>query len=357
MTIRSSEPKKRSSSNLVLIVPVLLLASAAAGWSGYWYFASRKAQTALAAWTQREAQAGRSWICPDQKVGGFPFVVQISCTNAGFQGEVLDRKLIGTLREFRAEAPIDQPDALRAELGPPFVAKTTDGSVDLMVHWEQLSFEFEGKPDALGRAAILGQKVILRGTVAGVDLGQSEIGRLNAYAVRRPDRPDNAYEFYLGLKETSLPSVLSEHVDFARASVLAVGGTISQADFGGQGPLLDQVEKWRNANGKIDLTTARFVSADQKFEGTGTLDLDDEHRVRGELDTEFANLTGLLQQLGFDPMLVTAGSFLSDLVGGSPTRVKGELLGGGRLHLPLAFSDGWLSIGAIRTPVRLPPLY
>jgi hypothetical protein len=355
MASRSSEPKKASSSNFVLIFLLVLVASALIGWSAYWYVTSQKAQAALAAWTQREAQAGRNWSCPNPQVGGFPFAVQITCTNAAFQGELVDHKVTGTLREFRASAPLMQPGIINAELGPPFIAKSSDGAVDLTAHWEQLFFEFEGKPEELDRVALIGDKVTLKGTIAGVDLGNGTVGRFNTYAVRLPGQNDNAFEFLLALNDTTIPS-LSEQFHLSPSLSLALGGTITQANFSGKGSFADKVDAWRNAQGVINLKTVRLTSGTQKFDAHGELSLDDQRRVRGELEAEFANLNDMLQQLGFDPMLVTAGSVLTNIFG-NQQKVRGELLGGGRLRLPLAFSDGRLSIGSIKTSVELPPLY
>jgi hypothetical protein len=354
MASQTSKPSGRSSSRWLFLAALAIIASVLVGWSAYWYVASRQTQSALAAWMQREAQSGRIWACPSPQIGGFPFTVEVSCTNAGFQGELFDRKVNGTLRTFRAAAPLFQPDAISAELEPPFVAKTRDGSVDLMAHWENLIFEFEGNPEALERAALIGQKLTLKGNVAGVDVANSSIGRFNTYVVRLPGRQDNAFEFLLALNDATLPA-LGDYISLSRPAALAVGGTITQANFSG-GSIKDKIEQWRNAGGAINLSTARVASGDQKFEARGEIALDEEHRVRGELDAEFANMNALLQQFGFDPMLVTAGSFLSDVLSNSKS-VKGELLGGGRLHLPVAFSGGWLLIGAIKTPVAIPPLY
>lgn len=355
MKSQSSEPRKRSSSNLVFLVALGVVVTALIGWSAYWYAASRRTQTALAAWTQREAQAGRNWVCPEPRIGGYPFTVEITCGNAAFQGTLAGKKVTGTLREFRAAASILQPDYVSAELEPPFMAKASDGTIDLTAHWEHLFFDFEGTPDALNRAALIGEKVVLKGTIAGFDAANGTIGRFNTYIVRLPDRPDNAFEFLLALHDSSIPA-LNQHLNLTLPSALALGGTITQADFGAEADLQDKIEHWRNAHGIINLKTARLTSGNQKFEARGDLDLDDEHRVRGELDAEFANFNAALQQLGFDPMLVAAGTFLTDVLG-NKTRSQGEVLGAGRLRLPLSIADGWLSIGPVRTSVRLPPLY
>jgi hypothetical protein len=356
MSSSSFEPKKSSFANLTLIVPLALAALLVVGWSIFWYLASKRAEAALAAWTQREAQAGRAWVCPDPKIGGYPLSVEIACSNAYFQGLLVgDTKLTGSLAHFRASTQLIEPNLLVAELEPPFRAKTSDGKVDITVQWEKMTFETEGSPDALFRVALIGHSVSGQGTIGDLESTTFEIGRFNTYAVRIPDRPDLAYKFMIGINNLSAPS-LERIVDAAARTGLSVEGTITHADFGGATPIQNQIEFWRTSNGHIEIKTARFTNGSRAFESQGGLDLDDEHRVRGQLDAEIADFDVILRQVGVDPVILSAGAALADLLrsksGGDSNRN-----GLSRIHVPLMISDGYLSVGPVRTSIRFPPLY
>lgn len=356
MSSTSFEPKKRGFTSLTWIVPLVLVALVFGGWSLYWYMASKKAEAALAAWTAREAHAGRTWVCPAPKLGGYPFSVEISCANATFQGTLLGTaKLTGTLAQFRAATQLIEPDLLVAELDPPFVAKTSDGAINLVVQWSSMTFETEGRPEALERVSLVGHEVLAQGTVGDLGMTKVDIGRFNTYAVRIPERTDLAYRFMLGINNLSSPA-LDRIVDLAARTGLSFEGTITRADFGGSAPIKDQIERWRTANGHIDVKEARFSSGTHKVEARGGLDLDDEHRIRGQLDAEISDFDGILQQLGVDPVILAAGSALADLLRDKP-RTDDPSPGLSRLHVPLALSDGYLSVGPVRTSVKLPPLY
>jgi hypothetical protein len=350
------EPKRRAFAKLALIMPLVLVGLLASGWSIYWYLASKRAEAALAVWTAREAQAGRAWVCPDPKLGGYPLTVEISCSNAYFQGPLVgDSKLTGTLAHFRAATQLIEPTLLVAELDPPFTAKTSDGKLDIVVQWTKMTFETEGTPEALARVALVGHDVSARGAIGGLDSTTVEIGRFNTYAVRLPERADHAYKFMLGVNNLSAPSL--EHlVDVAARTGFSFEGTITHADFGGMAPIQDQIEFWRTANGHIDVKAVRFTNGPSKFEAQGGLDLDDEHRVRGHLDAEIADFNVIFQQIGVDPVILSAGAALADLLG-NKSRGDGKSRGLSRLHLPLMISDGYLSIGPVRTSIQFPPLY
>jgi hypothetical protein len=356
MSSTSFEPKRRGFANLTVIVPLVLVALVVVGWSIYWYMASKTAEAALAAWTAREAEAGRAWICPSQKLGGYPFTVEISCANATFQGTLLGTtKLTGTLAQFRAATQLIEPNVLVAELDPPFVAKTSDGSLNIVVQWSKLTFETEGTPKALERVSLVGHEVLAQGTMGDLGMTKFDIGRFNTYAVRIPERADLAYRFMLGVNNLSAPA-LERIVDIAARTGFSFEGTITRADFGGSAPIEDQIERWRTSNGHIDVKAARFSSGARKFEAQGGLDLDDAHRVRGQLDAEIADFDQILQQLGVDPVIISAGSALADMLR-NKSQTDGSRHGLSRLHVPLTISDGHLSVGPVRTSIQFPPLY
>jgi hypothetical protein len=132
---------------------------------------------------------------------------------------------------------------------------------------------------------------------------------------------------------------------------MQVKGTISQVDLRRAEKLQDLLENWRSANGHIDITAGSLTSGQIVFDAKGGLDLDEQHRVKGKLDASFAGLDKAFRQLGVDPALITAGQVLAGLLGGRQ--------GGGarRMNLPLTFSEGFLSIGPVRTQIQIPPLY
>lgn len=215
MSSTSFEPKRRAFASLAVIVPLVLVAVVVVGWSIYWYLASKRAEAALAAWTAREAQAGRAWVCPAPKLGGYPFTVEISCANAYFQGALLGTtKLTGTLAQFRAATQLIEPNLLVAELSPPFTAKTSDGTLNIAIQWSNMSFETEGTPEALARVSLVGHEVLVQGIMGDLGSTKIDIGRFNTYAVRLPERTDLAYRFMLGVNNLSAPA-LERVVDIA----------------------------------------------------------------------------------------------------------------------------------------------
>ena len=348
MQPKRPKTQQRLTAYSLLLPPVAIVIAVAIGWPVFWYVKSRQTAAAVTAWMTHEAQLGRAWSCPDRKTGGFPFSVEISCANLLFQGEILGKTLTGTVHGFRATSPLLRSDTLLAEIEPPFAAKTSDGTIDVSMQWGKFFLDLEGGPGALERLSVSGIQVRLQGTAGGMGTVDGASGDVNVVLAR--NRHDNAYDFMFSFNQGSIPA-LNSLLDTQLPIDMQAGGTISQVDLRGAKTLQEFLENWRSANGHVDLTTAWLTSGHIVFDGRGGLDLDGQHRVNGKLDASFAGLDKAFRQLGVDPALITAGQVLSGLLGG------GRGGGAGRLHLPLTFSEGFLSIGPVRTQIQIPPLY
>ncbi|MGH6839416.1 MAG: DUF2125 domain-containing protein [Methylocella sp.] len=333
-----------------LLPPLAVVVAGMIGWSVFWYVKSCAADAALTAWTAREAELGRAWSCPDQKIGGFPFSVEISCPNLLFQGEMLGKTLTGSMRGFRATSALLRTGDVLAELDPPFAAKSSDGVFEFTMQWGELFLDLEGEPGRLDRVTLAGRHVRLQGKIGGIDPVQGAFGNVSGNFVLIQDRRDHAYDFMVSVKQGAIPA-LNGLLETQLPIDMQVRGTISQVDLRGAESLQDFLENWRSANGHVEIAAGSLTSGQIVFDAKGGFDLDDEHRVKGKLDASFAGLDKAFRRLGVDPALITAGQVLAGLLGG---RQGG---GAGRVKLPLSFSEGFLWIGPVRTQIQIPPLY
>ncbi len=344
-----AKPRFDWKNSSVFMVSAIVLA-VVIGWSILWLIMSRQSVSILTSWMADETQRGRLWTCPNQKTGGYPFTVTVSCTDLLFQGEVLGKKVTGTVHGFRASAPLLRTDGLFAEMDPPFAAKSSDGTMDLTAQWTYLALDLEGQPETFERIALIGDGIVLQGRVGGTDVIQGKVADFHSYVVLASNRHDYAYDFMFGFNDGSFPA-LNSFLDTQLPVSASIAGVISQADTTNVHTVTEFLEKWRAANGRIDITTARLRSGTIAFDATGQLDLDTEHRVEGKLETEFGGLDKALHHLNVDPALLTAGQVLSGILGGSQGATAG------RVKFPLTVSDGRVSIGPVRTSIEIPPLY
>ncbi len=193
--MQPSGPKTKQRHYSWLMPSVAVVMVGVIGWSVFWYVKSRETAAALTAWTTHEARLGRTWSCPNQKTGGFPFSVEISCANLLFQGEILGKTLTGTVRGFRTTSPLLRTDKLLADIDAPFIAKTSDGTVDVSLQWSELFLDLAGRPDALERLSLNGNLVRLEGKLRGIDRVEGAFGDVRSDFVLKRDRADYAYNF------------------------------------------------------------------------------------------------------------------------------------------------------------------
>src|SRR6266567_8089150 len=73
-------PRRRSLWRL-FIMPALLLVAAAA-WSAFWFFAASEVGVKADAWRAQEAKSGRIYDCGKRTVAGFPFRLEVRCSDA-----------------------------------------------------------------------------------------------------------------------------------------------------------------------------------------------------------------------------------------------------------------------------------
>ncbi|HXW70397.1 MAG TPA: DUF2125 domain-containing protein [Methylocella sp.] len=349
MLTKPIQTKHRSSGWSIVALPAIVVLLIAGGWSIFWYSASRRTSAAVQGWIAQEAKAGRNWSCENEKIRGYPFKIEISCTDLLFKGEIDGKPIAGTARGFQATSPLMRNDNLLAKIEPPFTLTRGDGTPDVTLQWEAFYIELEGPPRAYERIAFMAKDltVALESHTGDVMRGEFKeaIGSLSI----SPERHDHAYDFALTLNEGQVPA-LNGFLGTQKPIFAQLDGTISQASLSGAQSLPDLLEMWRSADGKIDLRTARVTSGGVLVEARGRLDLDDSHHLNGKLDTAFAGFDSGFRQLNIDPAAIAAGRALSGLFGKS-NQVPG------RLSLPVVLSSGFVSIGPVRTAIQIPPLY
>ena len=77
MSTQTGSPAPR---RWLIAMPTAIVILLGALWSGFWYWSSSKAQASLTAWRAHEAEVGRHFDCANTAFGGFPFRIEVACT-------------------------------------------------------------------------------------------------------------------------------------------------------------------------------------------------------------------------------------------------------------------------------------
>ncbi len=204
MTMIESKPRRR----FWLFAPFVLLIALAAIWTGLWFYAASRAEAALAGWRAREAKSGRTYECGAQSISGFPFRIEVRCTepSAELRGKGTQFVLKGA--DLVMLAQVYQPTLLIGEFKSPMTVAEPGQPPAYVANWTLGQSSMRGTPRAPQRGSLVfdNLKVQRTGSDAhgpqrqadgvawprGGRLGQRQSGDRSRFARDRRDRARGA---------------------------------------------------------------------------------------------------------------------------------------------------------------------
>jgi hypothetical protein len=354
----SVAPRARTSRWRIFLPSVALLVLFL-GLGCFWAYAAWRTGTAVDAWLAREARLGRNWTCPDRQISGFPFRLEVSCDKPGFTGKAGGRALTGELARVHAVAQLQDPNHVIVEAEGPLVV-SDDAGGRLALQWDLLHGSIEGQGSApLAQLAVEATKPRL--TLVGFGLAGLEASgdSVDFHMRRTPSRPveDNAYDVASRATQLRLPPADQWLGDQAPIDMDAVA-TVTQAEPLTGAPPAAELERWRAAGGKVQLSKLMLAKGAKRLDATGVVGLDDLRRPQGRLDISVAGLDDLLQQFGLSPRAANIGGLIAGVLGGRAPKAPEPDASGtpGGVVLPLRLDNGKAFLGPLAV-ARLMPLY
>ena len=132
----SSRPRR-------LLVAFAALVVLAAAWSGFWYFAASKAEAVISAWIEQESRAGRVYACASRTIGGYPFRIELRCSDPVMELTSLQPPRVVKAKDLVALAQVYEPNLIIAEITGPL-------SVDPASHCRADALRSRRRPHAGG---------------------------------------------------------------------------------------------------------------------------------------------------------------------------------------------------------------
>jgi hypothetical protein len=329
----------------------VLLLLVAAAWSAAWFAIRERATEAIDRGLALEARAGRHWTCADRRIGGYPFRIELSCADLTLRrGPVT-----ASLGPLLAVAQVYRPGHVIAELRGPL--RVTDGTLIVDGSWRLLETSVRASPGGLQRISLVAEAPQVRITGAGSQEIALSSESLEAHLRPNPSRGETeaAYDAAIVARQARLP-VMDLLVGGAEPTDIQIDLTATQAEgFRGK-PVVEELERWRAADGRLDILQLALAKGARRVQAKGDLRLDALHRPAGQLQVAAAGLDGLLANLTGGG---AAGGILGALLGQAPAPQAAEGGGRGLSPLPpLRIENGRLMLGPFVVPsVRVPALY
>jgi hypothetical protein len=356
-----------------LFAAFAILAAVGVIWTGFWFYASARASTELAAWRAREAAAGRAQDCASQTIGGYPFRIEVRCSGAH-----LELKGRPTLRlalpAIATALQVYDPTLVIAELTGPLEIAEPAAPPTAVVSWTLAQASMRGLPSAVGRASLVLDAAAVRAPGAAENETLATARRLELHGRPAPgvlaDTP--AIELHLRLmggRAERLHPLAAKPIDAEVAAVLHGLNDIAPK------PWPIRFKEWQARDGRIEISNARIVQEDVIAVGAGMLKVGPLGGLDGSLQVTVVGIDKVLKmfdiervmsegQIGatlgaLDRVLPGLGGIARQSAGPSLVAALGKrtvLDGKSAVAFPIRFVDGTVFLGPFRV-AKLAPLF
>ena len=289
----------------LFIMPVLVLVAAVA-WSAFWFYAASKVDAAADEWRAREAKSGRVYDCVKRSVAGFPFRFEVSCSGASVslvsQTAGAQAPITARLSEILVVAQVYDPKLLIAEFTAPATISGADQQPVMAVNWNKARSSIVGLPATPQRASIVFDDPAIDRVNASVQtpLARAKHVELHARLADGSAQENPVIETVLQIAAGSLQELhplLAQPFD-ADVRTLLTG----LKDFSPK-PWPERFREIQAAGGHVEIVQSRIAQGDLIAVAAGTLSLNVNGRIDGELQMTVAGIEKVIPALGIEKML------------------------------------------------------
>ena len=330
-----------------MVAPLLIVVLALA-WSGLWLWASRVADDQIAAWIGREAAVGRVYGCASRTIGGYPFRIELRCTEPTVELRGQGTPVSIKAREILAVAQVYQPTLIIAEVTGPMTVADAAGTLSLTADWTLLQASVRGLPATPERISLVFDAPRLRNTNSSDADVLVRADRVEFHvrhdAMSRADEP--IFDLGSQLSNAVIPSVAGFSTRPVNAEASAVLRGLRDLV---PKPVPVRLREWQAAGGRLEITQARMQQGEALATAKGDIGLSPNGRLDGNLTLALVSFEDLARLLGLPNIQIRGGQGgllgnLSAMLGGGQTEIDGKKA----MTIPLRFTDGAVFFGPLR---------
>lgn len=358
-----------------LIATAVVVVALAAGWTGFWYFAAGKAETALANWRASEARQGRVHACGQQAIAGFPFRIEVRCSEPTTELRGAQPANFKA-RDAVAAVQIYEPNLMIGEVTGPLTITQPGVAGIFTLNWTLAQTSVRGLMPPPERISLVLDKlkVDFQDTGPTQPVGTAEHMEIHLRQPPRLPQDEPALDLALRLTGGLVPPVPQLATTPVEADIAATLRGLSDLS---PKPLTQRLRELQAANGRLEIKQARVRQGEILAVGQGTLRLTAGGKLDGDLNLTVAGLEHLVTALGLDQAVgrqaqsaatrLAPGLNLEKLLGprgnaaiaaagvamlGKPAELEGRKA----VMLPLRFADGMAFLGPL--PIgQMKPLF
>ena len=351
-------------------------------WTVAWFYASAKVESTIAGWREREAKVGRIYACENQTIGGFPFRIDVRCSDPSAEFRSAQPATALKWKDLHVVANVFSPTRLVGELTGPLMIGEPGRLPNMSANWRSAEILMRGLPIAPESVTLTLDDAKVERVAGGGNesVFTAKSAEFTGRMIEGSAASNPVIGFVLKLAGATAPSVhpaAGVPFDVDATSVLR-----GLKDFGPK-TWEQRFREIQAAGGRLEVTNARIQQGEIIAVATGQLGLTPRGRLDGELRMVVANFEKLLPALGLDRLMEQAtapsGQFgaainsLDRLMPGlgniarqnaGPAVIAGiglmgqptELEGKRAVAIPVRFAEGMVTLGPIPLGPT-PPLF
>jgi hypothetical protein len=304
MTIASDAPRRRSRVKF-FVMPILLLIAVVV-WSGFWFFAVSQAKEKAEAWRAQEAKSGRSYDCAKESIGGYPFRIEVRCEGARVTltsqtANAAPPVTIG-LGEILAVAQIYDPKLLIAEFHAPATISESQNVPAMQVTWSTARASVVGLPAIPQRASMVFDDVEIDRTNPSVQVAVARAKHVELHGrfAEGSTPKDPIIESVLQIDTGSLQDV---HPLLTKPFAADIQAKLTGLHDLTPKPWPQRLRELQANGGHVEIVKSRIQQDDLIAVSAGTLGLNAQGRIDGELQMTVAGIEKIIPALGIEKML------------------------------------------------------
>jgi hypothetical protein len=298
-----SAPRRRPLWGL-FILPVLLLIAAVV-WSGFWFYAASQVGVQADAWRAQEAKSGRNYDCAKRSVAGYPFRLEIRCEGASValvSQTASNIPFTAKLGEILVVAQIYDPQRVIAEFASPASIAIPEQQ-PLRVDWSKARASVVGLPAVPQRGSIVFDDVAIdrvNSSSLQVPVARAKHVELHGRLAEGSPTDNPVIETVLQLNDGSVQGVHPVMAEPFNADVRA--RLTGLKDFAPK-PWPQRFRELAAAGGKVEIVQSRIQQGEMISVAAGTLALNANGNIDGELQMTVTGLERIVPALGIDKIL------------------------------------------------------
>lgn len=275
---------------------LVLLVALVGSWSWFWHYATGRAETAIAGWRAREAIAGRVYTCGSQTIGGYPFRIEVTCSKAAALFRSNQPPVEVKTGEMLIAAQIYDPTLLITEFHGPLGVAEPGKPRFLEANWTLGQSSVRGTPAAPQRVSLVfdDPKVDRLGNGNRINVLHAKRIEVHGRIVEGTVTNHPVIEIVTRLRQAAAPTLHPAAARPLDADITAVLRGLN--DFSPK-PWPARFREIQAAGGRIDIADARVQQGETIAVGSGSLGLNANGRLDGQLRVTVAGLEPFLASI------------------------------------------------------------